>query len=149
MARILRGEDPEDVARHLGLAPAAVQRAADDLIEPGDLKPLLERMAGDFGLVARAEFSFALGVGSKLYRPDCVWFEGRVDPEATTTIFEIEAGTSPKHRADSVAFANLVALSGPRRVRFFAIVRERNRILMTNTVELFATKSSSPSNPGA
>ena len=62
------------MARDLGLAPGAVQRAADDLIGPGDLKPVLERMAADFGLVGRMEFPFAVGVGSKTYTPDCVWF---------------------------------------------------------------------------
>src|SRR3990172_1943333 len=86
------------------------------------------------------EFPFALGVGSKTYTPDCVWFEGGVEPEAVVAIFEIEVGTSPKHRAGGVAFANFVALSGSKRVRFFAITRERNRTLMANTVELFATK---------
>jgi len=63
-----------------------------------------------------------------------------VEPEAVVAIFEIEVGTSPKHRAGGVAFANFVALSGSKRVRFFAITRERNRTLMANTVELFATK---------
>jgi hypothetical protein len=140
VARVLQGEDPQNVARDLGVAPSAVKRAADDLIEPRDLKPLLERMAADFGLVARMEFPFALGVGSKIYTPDCVWFAGRVEPDAAVAIFEIEVATSPKHRAGGVAFANFVALSGSTRVRFFAITRERNRTLMANTVELFATK---------
>jgi hypothetical protein len=80
--RILQGEDPEDVARDLGLAPSAVRRAADDLIGPEDLKPVLERMAVDHGLVGRTEFPFSLGVGSKFYQPDCVWFGGRAEPKA-------------------------------------------------------------------
>ena len=121
--RVLRGEDPVDVARDLGLAPETVRRAADDLIEPKDLKPVLERMAGDFGLVGRMEFPFALGVGSKTHTPDCVWFKDSAEPGAVVAIFEIEVGTSPKHRAGGVAFANFVALSGPGRVRFFAITR--------------------------
>ena len=128
------------MARDLGLVPVAVNRAADDLVGPGDLKPFLERLAVDFGLVGRMEYPFALGVGSKTYTPDCVWFEGRVHPAAAVALFEIEVGTSPKHRAGGVAFANFVALAGSNRVRFFAITRERNRRLMANTVELFATK---------
>ena len=34
-------------------------------------------MAADFGLVGRTEFPFLLGVGAKVYRPDCVWFDGK------------------------------------------------------------------------
>jgi hypothetical protein len=63
-----------------------------------------------------------------------------VEPEAVVATFEIEVGTSPKHRAGEAAFANFVGLSGSKRVRVFAITRERNRTLMANTVELFATK---------
>jgi hypothetical protein len=71
-----------------------------------------------------------------------VWLEGRVEPEAVVATFEIEVGTSPKHRAGLAAFANFVGLSGSRRVRVFAITRERNRTLMANTVELFERRSS-------
>ena len=65
--RILRGENPVDVARDLGLTPEAVSRATDDLIEPEDLKPFLASIAAEFDLVGRVEFPFAVGVGSKIY----------------------------------------------------------------------------------
>ena len=93
-ARILAGEDPDVVAGEVGLAPAAVRRDADDLISPEQLKSVLERMAGEHGLVGRAEFPFQLGVGAKSYRPDCVWFAERVAPETAVAIFEVEVGTS-------------------------------------------------------
>ena len=52
-ARVLQGEDPEAVARDLGLPLEVVNRTADDLIGPDRLKPVLESMAADYGLVAR------------------------------------------------------------------------------------------------
>jgi hypothetical protein len=135
--RVLEEEDPEKVAHDLGLPPAVILRAADELIGPKDLKPRVERMAADFGYVGRQEFPFALAVG-KTYTPDCVWFQNSVAPEAAVVIFEIEVGTSPKHRAGGVALANFVALSGARRLHFFAITPEKHGRLMANTIELFA-----------
>ena len=69
-----------------------------------------------------------------------MWFEGRAEPGTAVAIFEIEVGTSPKHRAGGVAFANFVALSEGRRIRFFAISRRRNQAVTTNTLERFSTK---------
>ena len=126
------------VAGDLGLASTVVTRAADDLITPGDLQPLLQGMAADFGLVGRTEFPFLLGVGAKVYRPDCVWFDGKEEVGAMAAIFEIEVGTSPKHRAGGIAFAKFVALSGRKRLWFFAVSRGANQTVTANTVELFA-----------
>ena len=112
--RILEEQDPEKAGRDLGLPSAAILRAADDLIGPKDLKPQIERMAAGFGYIGRQEFTFALAVEGKAYTPDCVWFKDRLAPEAAVAIFEIEVGTSPKHRAGGVALANFVAQSGAR-----------------------------------
>jgi hypothetical protein len=63
--RVLRGGRRDRVARDVGLASTVVTRAADDLITPGDLQPLLQGMAADFGLVGRTEFPFLLDVGAQ------------------------------------------------------------------------------------
>ena len=138
VASLLQEEDPQDVARNLGLSLAMVNHAADDLIRPEHLKPCLERMAVDFGFVGQMEFPFPLGVGTKAYTPDCVWFADGVPLETVVAIFEIEADTSPKHRAGGVAFANFVGLRRPNRVRFFAITPRKHQVVMENTVQLFA-----------
>jgi hypothetical protein len=136
--RVLRGESPEDVARQLGLSLGVVNRAADDLIRPDWLKPCLENMAAEFGFVGKMEFPFPLGVGTKAYTPDCVWFADEPRPEAVVAIFEIEVDTSPKHRAGGMAFANFVGLSRSSRVRFFAITLLKHKTVMENTLQLFS-----------
>jgi hypothetical protein len=47
--RILQEENPEGVARELGLSVPAVNRAADEIIRPDWLKPRFKSMAADFG----------------------------------------------------------------------------------------------------
>jgi hypothetical protein len=138
VGRVLKGEHPDDVARDLGLSPAVLSRTADELIRPEVLKPCIERMAVDYGFVGQMEFPFSLGIGTKAYRPDCVWFAGEVSLGTVAAIFEIEVGTSPKHRAGGVAFANFIALHRQNRIRFFAITPKKHRVVMENTVQLFA-----------
>src|SRR5262245_7456260 len=95
-------------------------------------------MAGEFGFVGEMEFPFPLGVGTKAYKPDCVWFADEPLHEAVVAIFEIEVDTSPKHRAGGVALANFVGRSRSNRVRFFPITPLKHRAVMENTVQLFS-----------
>ena len=136
--RLLRGKSPEDVARQLGLSLGVVNRATDDLIRPEWLMPCLENTAAEFGFVGKKEFPFPLGVGTKAYTPDCIWFADGPRHEAVVAIFEIEVDASPKHRAGGVAFPNLVGLSRSSRVRFLAITPLKHRAVMENMVQLFS-----------
>jgi len=72
----------------------------------------------------------------KVYRPDVVWFAGEPSEGTTTVIFEIEVGTSPKHRMGGWAFANILALKYSKPMWFFFAIVPRKSLVITNSIEL-------------
>jgi hypothetical protein len=78
----------------------------------------------------------AIKKAMKEFRPDCVWFNGTAAEVNAIAIFEIDDGTSPKHRLGGVALANIVALKLLKQLRYFAIAPENRAPVATSPIAL-------------
>ena len=141
--RLRRGENTQAVARELDISAAAVsalRREIEKESRPSSesLRPVVAEIAGEHGFTAQVKFSFSFPEVAlpKSYNPDCVWFDGAPEERSTVALFEIDDEVSPKHRAGSVAFANLVALRLSKRILFFAIAPPERERVATATIEV-------------
>ena len=136
--RVHAGEGLQQVATDVGRPVDELVEAVDRLTDPKDVVTRLVALAAEYGYTARAEFPFDFAdVPGKTYRPDCVWFTGEPDQSRAVAIFEVDKDVSPKHLAGGIGWANVVALSLARRLRFFVLTPRRSAGVPTRTLELF------------
>lgn len=98
----------------------------------------IARMASAFAYTTEKGFYFSFPeIGAaKRYCPDSVWFDGVASEKNAAVIFEVDNGTSPKHRAGGAALANIVALKNKRRLHYFAIAPPEHERVAKTSVQL-------------